>query len=107
MMTPYKNEYTIEDGGVRLDVYLTGVMSDFSRARLQQLIKDNQVTVNGKVANYSLKSEKCGIGTNLFKATESVAKQCSFKEIIVGTQIRNINAINFYHKYGFKQISFH
>ncbi len=58
MMTPDKNEYTIEDGGDRLDVYLTGVMSDFSRARLQQLIKDSQVTVNGKVAKSSLKLEK-------------------------------------------------
>lgn len=48
-----------------------------------------------------------GVGTRLFKALEYAAYQNGFKEIKVGTQMRNIGAINFYHKVGCKQVGCH
>jgi RimJ/RimL family protein N-acetyltransferase len=55
----------------------------------------------------SLKVSKGGIGTSLFKAVEYATHKQGFKEIKVGTQIRNIGAINFYHKVGCKQVGCH
>lgn len=48
-----------------------------------------------------------GIGTRLFKAVESSSFQKGCKEIRVGTQLRNMGAINFYHKIGCKQVGCH
>ncbi|NLK63626.1 MAG: GNAT family N-acetyltransferase [Tissierellia bacterium] len=48
-----------------------------------------------------------GIGTRLFRMTEYDAKRKGCDEIRVGTMIRNLNAINFYHKMGCKQIGCH
>ena len=50
---------------------------------------------------------KCGIGTSLFKAIEHAAFDRGCDEIRVGTQVRNIGAINFYHKVGCKQVECH
>ncbi len=50
---------------------------------------------------------KGGIGTNLFKAIEYSAYQRGCREIKVGTQVRNVGAINFYHKVGCKQVGCH
>lgn len=50
---------------------------------------------------------KGGIGTSLFKAVEYVAHQRGYSEIKVGTQLRNMGAINFYHKVGCKQVGCH
>lgn len=55
----------------------------------------------------SQKDTKGGIGTNLFKAVEYEAHQQGIKEIKVGTQVRNLGAINFYHKVGCKQVGCH
>ncbi|MCB7070226.1 GNAT family N-acetyltransferase [Caldibacillus sp. 210928-DFI.2.22] len=55
----------------------------------------------------SPKVTKGGIGTSLFKAVEYATHQHGFNEIRVGTQIRNIGAINFYHKVGCKQVECH
>jgi dTDP-4-amino-4,6-dideoxy-D-galactose acyltransferase len=55
----------------------------------------------------SEKVTKGGIGTSLFKTVEYATNQHGFNEIKVGTQIRNIGAINFYHKVGCKQIECH
>ncbi|WP_225983631.1 MULTISPECIES: N-acetyltransferase [Bacillaceae] len=55
-------------------------------------------------------SKKCtnsGTGTRLFRAVEAEAYKQGSKEIQVGTQIRNIGAINFYHKVGCKQVGCH
>ncbi len=52
-------EYVVDESGERLDIYLAKIMPGYSRARLQQLIKDKQVTVNTKIAKSSLKLE-CG-----------------------------------------------
>lgn len=50
---------------------------------------------------------KGGIGTNLFKAVEYATRQHGLSEIKVGTQVRNMDAINFYHKVGCKQVGCH
>jgi dTDP-4-amino-4,6-dideoxy-D-galactose acyltransferase len=47
---------------------------------------------------------RAGIGTDLFKAVEHVAFASGNQAIQVGTQIRNVEAVNFYHKVGCKQI---
>jgi dTDP-4-amino-4,6-dideoxy-D-galactose acyltransferase len=79
---------------------------------------------NGKIEGYLLHSysdractieliavltnrAKDGIGTNLFKAIEYSAYQRGCREIKVGTQVRNVGAINFYHKVGCKQMGCH
>ena len=38
----------INDEGVRLDVYLAGILTDFSRNKIQSAIKHGEVKVNGK-----------------------------------------------------------
>jgi dTDP-4-amino-4,6-dideoxy-D-galactose acyltransferase len=55
----------------------------------------------------SQKETKAGIGTSLFKAVEYGVHQQGFNEIKVGTQARNLGAINFYHKVGCKQVGCH
>lgn len=50
---------------------------------------------------------KSGIGTSLFKAVECEAYKRGCDEIKVGTQMRNIRAINFYNKVGCKQVGVH
>jgi dTDP-4-amino-4,6-dideoxy-D-galactose acyltransferase len=55
----------------------------------------------------SQRKVKAGIGTSLFKAVEYEAHQRGYSEIKVGTQVRNMGAINFYHKVGCKQIGCH
>jgi dTDP-4-amino-4,6-dideoxy-D-galactose acyltransferase len=50
---------------------------------------------------------KGGIGTSLFNAVEHSSQKMGFTKIIVGTQVRNIGAINFYHKVGCKQVGCH
>lgn len=50
---------------------------------------------------------KGGIGTNLFRTVENEGYKRGMNEIKVGTQIRNLRAINFYHKVGCKQVGCH
>jgi len=50
---------------------------------------------------------KGGIGTSLFEAVENAALKQGCSEIRVGTQVRNLGAINFYHKVGCKQVGCH
>ncbi|TNJ66754.1 GNAT family N-acetyltransferase [Paenibacillus hemerocallicola] len=50
---------------------------------------------------------KNGVGTSLFKAVENATYLRGFSEIRVGTQVRNMSAINFYHKVGCKQAGCH
>jgi len=44
------NYTVVDNGGVRLDVFLADVMADVSRARVQKIIADGGVSVNGKAA---------------------------------------------------------
>lgn len=48
-----------EEEGDRLDVYLSSQLGDMSRSYIQKIIKDNKVTVNGKVekAKYTVKED--------------------------------------------------
>lgn len=55
----------------------------------------------------SQKEAKGGIGGSLFKAVEYVAYHRGVNKIKVGTQVRNLGAINFYHKLGCKQVGSH
>jgi len=48
-----------------------------------------------------------GIGTKLFNAVANSALRHGFDKLRVGTQVRNVSAINFYHKVGCKQIGCH
>lgn len=44
-----------EDSGLRLDAYLAARISDWSRARIQRLIEDGEVVVNGLLSKSSYK----------------------------------------------------
>lgn len=48
----------VEKAGIRIDRYLADVCLDFSRSYLQKLLKDQMVSVNGKVvkANYKTRA---------------------------------------------------
>jgi 23S rRNA pseudouridine1911/1915/1917 synthase len=49
-VTSALHELTVSDdeGGVRIDRYLTGVLSGQSRSQIQRLIKDGRVTIDGR-----------------------------------------------------------
>lgn len=55
----------------------------------------------------AINDTKSGIGASLFRAIEYAAYERGCVEIRVGTQVRNISAINFYHKVGCKQVGCH
>src|SRR5262245_24020981 len=55
MGNPQVTQIGPEDAGTRLDVYLASQFQDWSRARLQRLIENEDVLVNGKVAKPSYK----------------------------------------------------
>ncbi|MEQ8235509.1 MAG: GNAT family N-acetyltransferase [Syntrophomonadaceae bacterium] len=48
-----------------------------------------------------------GVGTSLVKAVAQAAYQRGMEAIQVGTQLRNLVAINFYHRLGFMQVGSH
>lgn len=50
---------------------------------------------------------KGGIGTSLYRAVEYTAYQRGCDELKVGTQVRNMRAINFHKKCGCKQVGCH
>lgn len=50
---------------------------------------------------------KKGIGTSLFRMVEYETKHKGYDEIRVGTMIRNLGAVNFYHSMGCKQVGCH
>ncbi len=53
--TPATREYRVDVGQVRLDVYLAQKRSDLTRARLQKLIGEGYVSLNGSPARASQK----------------------------------------------------
>jgi dTDP-4-amino-4,6-dideoxy-D-galactose acyltransferase len=55
----------------------------------------------------SNKKIRGGIGSALIKMVENAARRRGCDELKVGTQIRNLGAINFYQKCGFKQVECH
>src|SRR5512147_3286783 len=57
LMTDFHQEMhaTADDAGKRLDQFLVTQIPDVSRARVQQLIAEEKVRVNGRAAKASLK----------------------------------------------------
>ncbi|MFC5590282.1 GNAT family N-acetyltransferase [Sporosarcina soli] len=102
-------------------VYQQWAMNAFGKTdKYFMLSKDEKGIINGFVlCSYFQKTclielisvtkevSKSGIGTSLFNAVEYQAYQKGCNKIKVGTQIRNLNAINFYHKVGCKQVECH
>lgn len=102
-------------------VYRQWLMNAFNkRDKFYALSKGEDGNINGFIL-FSFSDHVCVIelisvnksntkglcGSNLFKAVEYVAHQLGINEIKVGTQLRNIGAINFYHKVGCKQVGCH
>jgi dTDP-4-amino-4,6-dideoxy-D-galactose acyltransferase len=120
---PY-SKFTEDPGLAALggaQVYYQWLLNSFGKPdKFFALSKDQKGDVDGYLL-YSYSEEACiveliavskdsiadGIGTRLFKAVEYSAFQKGYKEIRVGTQIRNMGAINFYHKIGCKQVGCH
>ncbi len=102
-------------------VYCHWLLNSFSKEdKIYALSKYNNGKINGFLLHsYSDKdclieliavakdSTSCGIGTKLIQTVENSAFRKGCKRINVGTQIRNTDAINFYHKMGFKQSGCH
>lgn len=102
-------------------VYKQWLINSFGRIDKHFAIsKDSNERVNGFLL-HSYTDDACaveliavssneahsGIGTKLFNAVESSASKRGFSQLRVGTQVRNIAAINFYHKVGCKQVGCH
>lgn len=102
-------------------VYSQWLINSFgNREKYFALSKSKYGEINGFLL-YSYSAETCvveliavsknevngGIGTGLFKAVEYASYEHNCIELRVGTQGRNIGAINFYHKVGCKQVGCH
>lgn len=103
------------------NVYHQWLMNSFGNSdKYFALSKNKNDKINGFLL-YSYSEDACvveliavnkqssqrGIGTNLFKAVEYEAYERGCTEIRVGTQMRNMGAINFYNRVGCKQIGCH
>lgn len=102
-------------------VYRQWLISSFEKQdKYFALSKDDKHRINGFILfSYSndicvieliavtTKEKHSGIGSKLFAVVEYKAGLENCKEIRVGTQLRNIEAINFYQKNGCKQIGCH
>jgi dTDP-4-amino-4,6-dideoxy-D-galactose acyltransferase len=103
------------------EVYRQWLINSFEKQNKFYAVAEGE---NGKIEGYLLHSysdractieliavlsnrAKDGIGTSLFEAIEHSAYQRGCREIKVGTQVRNVGAINFYHKVGCKQVGCH
>jgi dTDP-4-amino-4,6-dideoxy-D-galactose acyltransferase len=103
------------------EVYRQWLINSFEKQDKFYAVAEGE---NGKIEGYLLHSysdractieliavlsnkAKGGIGTNLVEAIEHSAYQRGCCEIRVGTQVRNVGAINFYHKVGYKQVGCH
>ena len=100
------------------DVHRQWLLSSFGKpGKHLALAKGPDGAVNG-FALYSYENDCCtseliavsprlrrsGIGTTLFRAVESAAYRYGCSEMRVGTQLRNHDAVNFYHKLGCSQV---
>lgn len=102
-------------------VYQQWLINSFGKTdKFYALSKDELGDINGfslfsysdnacviELIAVSQKETKGGIGTSLFKAVEYGAHQTGVEKINVGTQMRNLGAINFYQKIGCKQVGCH
>lgn len=102
-------------------VYREWLVNSFGKSdKYFALSKDKNGDINGfllfsyfgnecviELISVSQKKSRGGVGTSLFKAVEYTAHRNGCIHIIVGTQVRNIGAINFYHKVGCEQFGCH
>jgi dTDP-4-amino-4,6-dideoxy-D-galactose acyltransferase len=102
-------------------IYQQWIINSFGHSdKFYALSKDESDNINGfilfsysdsacviELIAVSKKESKAGRGTSLFKALEYEAYQNGYSQIKVGTQVRNLRAINFYHKVGCKQVGCH
>ncbi|WP_090989523.1 N-acetyltransferase [Bacillus sp. OV322] len=102
-------------------VYQQWLINSFGKAdKYYALSSDKKGDINGfllfsyvdnscviELIAVSRKETQGGIGSALFKVVEYEAHQKGFNVIKVGTQVRNLGAINFYHKVGCKQVGCH
>ncbi len=68
----------ITESGTRLDVFLTEYLKDLTRSRIQKLIADGDITVNGKAAKANLKlkaGDIAEVNVPQAKATEIEAEE--------------------------------
>lgn len=103
------------------NVYRQWLINSFNNPdKFFALSKDETGEINGFLLHHYTKdtcvieliavqksSVKGGLGTSLFKAIEYEAYKRGLSEIRVGTQVRNMGAINFYQKVGCKQVGCH
>lgn len=102
-------------------VYRHWVMNSFEKSnKYFALSRSHDSKINGFIL-YSYKDNTCiielisvanneknkGIGSILFKGLEYEIVQKGYYDIRVGTQLRNIPAINFYHKVGCRMTGCH
>ncbi|RAV13815.1 GNAT family N-acetyltransferase [Paenibacillus contaminans] len=102
-------------------VYRQWLLNSFDKPnKYYVLSKDESNNINGYLLHsysdnvcvieliaVSQSATKSGIGAKLFSALEHSAFQRGVKAIKVGTQLRNMGAINFYQKVGCKQAGCH
>ncbi|OLS41101.1 N-acetyltransferase [Bacillus sp. MRMR6] len=106
-------------GGER--VYSQWLINSFDKPnKYFALSKDENEEINGFLL-YSYSDDACvieliavsqrvpksGVGTSLFNTVEHSAIKNGSKIIKVGTQVRNLGAVNFYHKVGCRQVGCH
>lgn len=102
-------------------VYRQWVINSFDKEdKYFAISKDDEDNINGFLL-HSYSNNTCiieliavseimtnsGVGKSLFYAVEYSALNKGIKEIKVGTQVRNLRAVNFYHRVGCKQVGCH
>lgn len=102
-------------------VYYQWVLNSFEKLNKSfSISRDGKGNINGFLLhsyseNYctveliavSRDVQLCGVGTSLFQSVENSALTKGCRRIKVGTQVRNIGAINFYHKMKYMQVGCH
>lgn len=91
----------------RIDKYFAISRDKFSKVNGFLLFSFSGCECTVELMAVSREQQKNGIGTELLMAVEHYANAQEFDCLKVGTQIRNLPAINFYSQYGFKQIACH
>lgn len=102
-------------------VYYHWVLNSFGKSGKYFIVDEDEFgNING-FALFGYKDDACvielisvssqtnstGIGTRIFRAVEKIAFDNGYRYINVGTQVKNLAAMNFYHKVGCKQIGCH
>lgn len=93
-METIKISVEIENTGMRLDKFLSVQYPDFSRTKIQDMIKNNQVTVNGEIEKASYKvmnNDLIGIVIEESKACEILPENISLDIVYEDSDVIVIN----------------